>query len=247
MVTIVAMVFVIGLGASCAEAQGRARRAAAGPSAADRARAVALYEESSIAYRGGEFARAAALLEEAHALYPQAVLLYNLARAYESQGEYGRAISAYERYLADEPDTDDRGAIEARLVTLRQQVERERGVPAIVAPVTPPPAPDDTLEITGFSLLGLGGAGLVAGGVLSGLAASEHGTATSPDTTQRDAIDADARARSLGDAAVGLLIAGAVVAATGVVIVVVSNGDDGASGTASLRVGPTGVVLGGTF
>ena len=62
------------------------------------------------------------------------MLVYNKARAHEGLGHLAEAIELYEKYLAEEPSSRDRGAIEQRLVALRQQrdergaVEKERSV-----------------------------------------------------------------------------------------------------------------------
>jgi len=87
--------------------------------------AVAKFELAQEHYRRGRFADAVELLLELRRAHPEPVLLYNLGRAYEGMGQARRAIEAYEQYLAEEPNPPDRGAIERRVQTLRDQLARE--------------------------------------------------------------------------------------------------------------------------
>lgn len=87
-------------------------------------RAVVLFEESETLYNQGEFEQAAALLRRAYALHPDPTLLFNLARALEGAGDLDGAIESYERYLEENPDAEDAGAIRARVGTLREQRAR---------------------------------------------------------------------------------------------------------------------------
>src|SRR5689334_14972253 len=88
-----------------------------------RDRAIALFEESQTAYNAGELERAVALLREAHDLFPEPILLYNLGRALEGLGQMAEAADAYEQYLEQATDVDDRAAIERRVETLRRNAE----------------------------------------------------------------------------------------------------------------------------
>ena len=97
------------------------------PDSRAKARALELFQESDRHYKRGEFERAVELLREAHALYPEPILVYNLARALEGLGDLPGAIEQYERYLREAPQIEDRGAIERRIATLKEQLAvRER-------------------------------------------------------------------------------------------------------------------------
>lgn len=85
-------------------------------------RALALFEKSDKAYKGGKFEEAVKLLEEAYRLYPEPLLLYNLGRAQEGLGDLPGAVASYERYLKDGKQISDRGAIERRVATLKAQL-----------------------------------------------------------------------------------------------------------------------------
>lgn len=85
-------------------------------------KALALFEKSDKAYKGGKFEEAVTLLEEAYRLYPEPLLLYNLGRAQEGLGDLPGAVASYERYLKDGKQIADRGAIERRVATLKAQL-----------------------------------------------------------------------------------------------------------------------------
>jgi tetratricopeptide (TPR) repeat protein len=110
---------------------------------------VQLAEDSEKAYKAGHFEDAADLLRRAHELYPEPILLYNLGRALEGMGDAKNAVAAYERYLKDAKQIDDRGAIERRVATLKAQIAREQQPPPDDTKpppddTKPPPPPDDT-------------------------------------------------------------------------------------------------------
>src|SRR5215212_10871269 len=87
------------------------------------ARALQLFEQSADRYRQGRFREAVELLQEAYRLSPEAVLLYNLGRAYEGLGDTAGALDAYTRYLAADPNAADRASIESRVATLKRQLD----------------------------------------------------------------------------------------------------------------------------
>ena len=119
--------------------------AAAQPATDGKQRALTLFQESDVHYKRGEFERAVELLREAYALYPEPILIYNLARALEGLGDLPGAIEQYERYLDEEPNIEDRGAIERRITTLKDQVATrpatDGGAPASTPPPDPPTPP----------------------------------------------------------------------------------------------------------
>jgi tetratricopeptide (TPR) repeat protein len=158
---------------------------------ARRERAMHLFEESRTHYDAGRFDTAAELLAEAYDLQPDPILLYNMARAYESGGRMQEAVDAYARYLDDAGEVRDRGAIETRIATLREQLAREeelerRGEEAITTP-TPPPAENRQIEPAPWIVLGIGVVGIGAGFVLGALSQDAHSQA-SESTIHRDAL-----------------------------------------------------------
>jgi tetratricopeptide (TPR) repeat protein len=181
--------------------------------------AFALFEESRELYREGRFADAAERLERAYAIDQAPVLLYNLARARESNGDVDQAIDAYRRYLAEEPSTRDRGAIERRLETLeRQRAER---IAAEEQRNAPPPPPERRPEPSGPSAwpwitLGVGGGALVAAGLIGFFAASSHDDAVAEPSFERS-LSLQDRAETFALVANVLFAAGGAIAIAGLV------------------------------
>ncbi len=106
-----------------AVALGRARPAHADKRA--QAQALQLAEESEKLYKAGQFEKSAGLLRKAHGIYPEPILLYNLGRALEGMGDNKGAVAAYEQYLKDAKQIDDRPAIERRVATLKAQIDKD--------------------------------------------------------------------------------------------------------------------------
>ncbi len=136
----------------------------------------------------------------------------------------------------------------------------DRGRDVALAPEKPagggdPPPPVPRAEgqpgslVPGIVVLSLGGASLIAGAILGGVALSIDGGITDkcPDGacepgTDLDQIESDkSTSLALAHASTGTLIGGGVLAAVGVVLLVVRPGGDESPATVS--VGPTGATL----
>lgn len=192
------------------------------------AEAEELFQQSKKHYQAGRFVEAIALLERAYELVGAAVLQYNLARAYEGNGDLERAVAAYERYLAEEAEVKDRGAIETRIATLKRQL-RERDAleqdaarareqasqpPPKPAPSTPADEPAPDVAVTPWVIAGVGGLGIGAGVVLGVLAQGRADDAEAEPVNQT-ALDVLDEAQTLATAANVAFIAGGVIAALG--------------------------------
>lgn len=94
--------------------------------------AVALFEVAERRYQEGRFEEAVSLLLEARELHREAVLSYNLGRAYEELDRLPEAIDAYRQYLIEAPDARDRRAVEARIARLEANVARANAPPETV-------------------------------------------------------------------------------------------------------------------
>jgi tetratricopeptide (TPR) repeat protein len=220
-----------------------------------RDRARQLFDESAVHYRAGRFDRAAELLEEAHRLTGEPVLLFNLAKAHEGNGDLARAITAYQRYLRDAPDLRDRGAIERRIETLRAQLEARRSLERDVE--TQRRRADDerrraaeasrekrSASLVPWVIAGVGAAGVAVGGVLGALAKSKESDAeTEPvqlDAASRvDEGETLAIGANVAFAVGGTLLAGGVT--WGIIDAVLAGRSDGAS--ARVRVNATSASL----
>jgi len=73
------------------------------------------FEAGRSAYDIGRFEEALTHYERAYALSPRPMLLFNIARAADADGQGARAIGAYSEYLRLIPDAENRAFVEARL------------------------------------------------------------------------------------------------------------------------------------
>jgi len=130
------------------------------------------------AYQGKRFAEAVALYIEAYEASPNADILYNIARIYDTKlGDRPLALNFYRRYITDPGAVADRVQLaNERLVSLRDaELAATRGpseagapspAPRVAAPAPAAPAPGWTgSELTG-TILGV--TGIVALGVGTG-------------------------------------------------------------------------------
>jgi tetratricopeptide (TPR) repeat protein len=239
--------------------------------ASPQARAAELFKSSADAYRDGNFQRTADLLKEAYGLDPQPVLLYNLGRAYEGLGDVDAAIATYEKYLAADPKTRDRGAIEQRLTTLRRQrdekgtLEKQRDEERRRAEETAKAAAEEQerqrqreakrdkeprrRSVGPYIVGGVGVAGLAAGAVVGLMATSAHDSATS-ERVQKTAIDQQDDAKTYATVSTVSFVAGGVLLAAGVTWWFLDRPRTSpTTTTASTRLGvrPGGLVLEGAF
>lgn len=230
---------------------------------AEETRALSLFEQSATAYHEGRFADAAALLEQAYALHPEPVLLYNLARALDAEGEMDEARDAYQRFLSSSPDAEQAPLATRRVEVLSAQIAdrdeaarieaeaRARAAEPVPEPTPlpePTPPPRASPDVLGPVLtLSIGAAVAIVGGVLIGVASDRYGQAVvAPAQTSAVALEHDAY--TFRDTGIALLVVGGIAAIAGAVWWIAA-GAPGSSDTpsASLRIGPGGASLSGTF
>lgn len=223
---------------------------------AEEAKAAKLFDQAEAEYQGGNFKKAIELLLEAQRLAPDAVLHYNLARAYEGLGELDPALASYRAYLEADPSSKDRGAVEARIKTI-EQLKADREAKANPPPVPPPGQPDkpkpepESPSAVPWVIAGIGALGLGAGGVLGGLSLMRTSEAEEPTTSGEDVVTLQEEAQTFATGAnITFAISGAVLAA-GVIwgIVDVVSTTDGGDSPTSLRIEITtgGARLVGVF
>jgi tetratricopeptide (TPR) repeat protein len=223
----------------------------------DRDKALKLFEDSEKAYTAGNFERATELLREAYGLYPEPLLLYNLGRAQEGLGDTQGAVESYERYLREAEDIKDRAAIERRIATLKEQLQRQADEAKRRAEEEErrrreeeerkrnPPPPIDTrtpLQKYGPWITMGGGGAVVVTGVFFGIRAqSTHDDAVAT-SIQRDAAELQASAeRSATVANVLFVVGGAAIA--GGIAWKVYQWKTGSSSSAQVTATPTSVSL----
>jgi tetratricopeptide (TPR) repeat protein len=228
-------------------------------------RARVHFESGRLHYEAGRFARAAEEFEQAYELSDKADLLYNLFLAHRDAGQLEQAIDALEQYLQDVPDPPNRSKLEARLATMRAQLESGRAEdgapPADAAPadvtLDGEKLDDETsgLPVGPIATLGAGGA-LLVGALITGIMAkgaeSDLDDAC-PGRVDCDPADASIRDRMnrLGVATDVLWITGAVAAAGGLIWLLVSGRSDEAPEEPALSFGcgpgACGVAYRGAF
>jgi tetratricopeptide (TPR) repeat protein len=230
-------------------------------------RAHALYDISATAYEAGRFQEAVDLLLRAYEITPKPVLLFNLARAYEGLGQWAKAVDAYEAYLKAEPKAADQGSIERRIAQLRKDLadraalqkerdeaarraERDRIIAIEQRKIAEAAEAARRRGPLPWVVASVGGAGLLAGGILSAVALKLYhdGQATAYiGPARQDLTDARGFARA-GD--VGF-IAGGILAATGVTwgIIQLTRGPatPERNKTICVRVAPGSLALVGSY
>ncbi|MEQ8455377.1 MAG: tetratricopeptide repeat protein [Sandaracinaceae bacterium] len=215
-------------------------RAAAQETSGDEQRALDLFMEAEQAYEEGEVERAVALLQEARTLRREPVLLYNLARAYETLGRIDEALAAYEQYLVEEPDGSGRGAIETRVTALRRQIAEREALAeaerlARERPRPPPARPSALPWVT----LGAGALSLGVAVTLGALAWDAREDAEN-DPAHSTATASLALAEDLALGANILYVIGGALALGGAIwgVIDLASSDLGEHAEARLRIGP---------
>ncbi len=199
--------------------------------------AEALSTQAVDAFKQRDFDGAIALFNRAYELDPQPNFLFNIGRVYEEKGDLDNAIKYYQQFVKQPGvDIEARETALAHLKVLRQTLEELKGdeKPTTGDPgdtTTDRPEPVDSeaaakkrkLRIAGYSLLGVGGGALVIGAVFGGLAIAKSRDAEDAPLVD-DRLSLRQEAKSRANVADGLIITGAVLAATGLVLVLVTLG-----------------------
>jgi len=229
--------------------------------------ARAHFDRGTEAFDVGEYERAAQEFRAAYELTEHPDLLFNIYSSLERGGQLAEAADALEAYLRDgDPDDERRTALQARLARMRERLAEARAAEAEaqleaaraadrepeddVAPPppedrAPPPEPDPGgVHPAGVGVLIGGGVLLANFAVFAGLAAAEDGSL------------ADGCSPSCSDDEVSTLqtfslvadvswIAGAVVVATGIVLLLALPAESDADTSAAVApwVGPDGAGL----
>lgn len=223
-------------------------------SEADRAAALALAVEAHECFEAGEPEAAVELLLRARTLYREPLLLYNLARAYEAQGQETEALAAYEGYVAEQPAAEDRAAVEVRIGSLRETIaERERlGRERESERRRRAQAEERAAAAEGSSpstwVLGATGATTLATGTAFAVVAVTERDNAAADPVHATTVTRMEEARTYATVANVLFVAGGVVLGAGLVWLIVdlsSGGTDEPS--VEVAVSTHGVDLRGVF
>jgi tetratricopeptide (TPR) repeat protein len=214
-------------------------------------RGIELYENGAILYEEGRYEDAILAWQEGYRISQRPGFLFNIANAQERLGDYRAALDTLGRYRAL-AHTDERETLDRRIRNLEERLATQ---PAPV-PVEPAPRPrgDKAMgegpslrPIAGISLVGLGGAGVITGGVFgaqsraAGAQASEVCRETPSGllcpASAAPALAANQRKALVADLGFGL---GAAAATTGVVLLVLGGPDKPVS------IAPVSTGFGGT-
>lgn len=206
--------------------------AAAPPPPTHEERVEALNAEAVERFQAGDYDGAVARFEEAYRLSPEPNYLFNIGRIYEEKGDLVRAVEHYERFM-NQPGVElqAREVAVERVRVLRAVIEEtaretKTAEPEPVADPEPRPERQDRgrtrpLRITGYAVLGLGAAVLVAGAGFGGAAIARREDLDDLRTLESrdDAIDRGRRSALVADS---LFIAGGVLAITGLALTLAS-------------------------
>lgn len=207
------------------------------------------FHEGEYALALEEFERVYELMRAAR--HPNAsYVIYNVAFTNERMGREQAALEAYERFLAESPEeAPNRADATRRLRELRARLELAERDRQVDAPVT---EAGGGISPVGVVVAAVGGASLIAGAVLGGVALSNSESARAecvdtrcPESTRAGIADA----QTLANVSDGLLFGGLAVAAAGVVLMLVlseGGGEGPAAGAACTGDGCVAAV-GGTF
>ncbi|MCA9545752.1 MAG: tetratricopeptide repeat protein [Myxococcales bacterium] len=99
---------------------------AAAPQSTKVARAQALYDLGVQAFKAKDFVKADEFFREAYKLDPSPVLLYNMARAAEEQGEGELAVRRYRLYLKNYPQAEDADQVRKRVRVMEKVLRKAK-------------------------------------------------------------------------------------------------------------------------
>jgi len=212
-------------------------------------RARYLFDNGHQLYMEGRYEDALAAWTEAYDLSRRPLILYNMANAYERNGQVRKAISVLNRYRAY-AQPDEQEVILRRIKNMEHRLTLIQPPQASVA-VQEPLQPFPTAEV---ALLGTGAIAIVSG-VLLGSGAKNQGTQAAlycggqglPCTSMAADFLKKERRYALG--ADLCFIAGGLATATGIGLLVLKKSDTSSPETVRVQVSPsaTGLVMNGTF
>ncbi len=246
----------------------------------DRREAKRLFNQAHLAYRRGDYEEAILKWEQSFELSGEPLIYLSIANAYERLGDAEQALDYLTRWREKAPRreheeldqrleslarrVEDKRADEerrkreedARLAKEQERLEAERKEKLEELREQEEGSATDVWMITGWSMVGVGGAAVIAGLVMDGVAASKRPSEDEACTESgngllcRDALRDDIESsNTLAIAGDVTWIVGGIVAAGGVVVLLTLAGDDTATETAHTPqvvpwVGPGGGGVG---
>jgi tetratricopeptide (TPR) repeat protein len=204
-----------------------------------------LSDEAVAAFKAKDYDTAIDKFLRAYELDPQPNYKFNIGRVYEEKGDLENAVKYYQEFVQSPGvDLEAREAATGRLKVLRQALQETRAEEAKArgeadgdptagtgdgaadeAPVVDEAAKarKRKMRIAGYSLIGVGGVGLVIGSVFGGLALSKSRKADDePLVDQKVKLRQESKTRAA--VADGMLITGGVLAGVGLILVLSTLG-----------------------
>lgn len=247
----------------------------------DRREAKRLFNQAHLAYRRGDYEEAILKWEQSFELSGEPLIYLSIANAYERLGDPERALDYLTRWR-DKAPRREHEELDQRLESLQRRVddkraederrareeeerrakdderrERERQQKLEELRKQEQSGTTDVWTITGWSMVGVGGAAVVAGLIVDGVAAAKRPSEDEACTDSgdgllcRDALRDDIESsNTLAIAGDVTWIVGGVIAAGGVVVLLTLAGDDEPDESAATiprvvpLVGPRGGGLG---
>ncbi|MFH1435394.1 MAG: tetratricopeptide repeat protein [Pseudomonadota bacterium] len=142
---------------------------------ADLEKAKLLFLEATEYYNEGMYAKAVIKFHDTYDLSPQPELLFNIAVCYEELNQTGSAIEYYRKYLEENPDTEDKAAIEKKIAKLESgdtseeedEEVKESGTKKLVGKIKKLVMPEDEGDMPPMRASWMHGLRIVLGGHLS--------------------------------------------------------------------------------
>ena len=186
------------------------------------------YKLGAELYKRGDYKRALSQFEESYRNSKRPELLYNMGRCREGMDQPKEAVAHYKEYLKSNPA--NASEVSALVNRLEQKIKKEEA--ALKAANQPAPEePGRPMRTAGWVLVGVGAAGLVAGGVLGGLAMSKQSAVedaySKSEKTYPELQDEIDKGEGMELGAIIALAVGGAAAAAGAALIVVDIMGDG--------------------
>lgn len=207
-----------------------------------------VYEAGVVAYREQRFENALEYFERAHELSGRPQMLFNIGLVADRLRRDERAVEAYEAFLREMPDTENRAQVEDRVRLLRDELdERERLAAASDADTR---AEDDGgsggSDVGAIVLLSIGG--LAVGGAIAGAIWWADRGDVLGQCDERGCANVGV-IETERNAAIGVTVASGVVGLASLVVgaIILASGDDDETTAAACGISPVGVSCAGRF
>ncbi|MCX7945043.1 MAG: PEGA domain-containing protein [Deltaproteobacteria bacterium] len=97
------------------------------------------FELGKAYYKQSEYKKAIEEFQKAYSYYPHSVILYNIAQAYEKEGNIPMALRYFKEYLRASPNAEDKNIILIAIQNLEKKLQ-EKGIQQVGIYSTPPDA-----------------------------------------------------------------------------------------------------------